>query len=85
MVLRIITMSEAETVVNFIESHDSALHLYPSGPFGNAEIVIASNFCYEQNKDTITSLPNTHEVKVMVLWKNRHLYNSTICHDLIIY
>lgn len=85
MILRITTMSEVETVVNFIESHDSALHLYPSGPFGNAEIVIASNFCYEQNMDIITSLPNTHEIKVMVLWENRHLYNSTICHDLIIY
>ena len=85
MILRITTMSEAETVVNFIESHDAALHLYPSGPFGNTEIVIASTFCYEQNKNIITSLPNTHEIKVMVLWENHHLYNSTICHDLIIY
>ena len=85
MIVRITTMSEAEAIVNFIESHDSALHLYPYGPFGNAEIVIASTFCYEQNRDIITSLPDTHETKVMVLWENRHLYNSTICHDLIVY
>lgn len=85
MILQITKMSDAETVVNLIEAHDSALHLYPSGPFGNEEIVIASTFCYEQYKDKITSLSNTHEIKVMVLWENRHLYNSTICHDLIIY
>ena len=78
-------MSDAKNVVDFIESNDAALHLYPSGPFGNTEIVIASTFCYEQNKNLITSLPNTHETKVTMLWENRHLYNSTICHDLIVY
>jgi len=83
--MRIVTVSDAETVVDFIEGHDSALHLYPFGPFGNAEIVIASTFCYEQNKDKVITLSNARKNKVMVLWKNRHLYNSANYHDLIIY